>query len=556
MKKRMLLVSPNDFATTYGDFRHIEHLTGNTGRLLNVSLPTLASLTPKEHFDIKLIDENAEKIDFDQHYDIVGITGFPPQLFRAREISAEFRKRGALVVCGGTSASLSPDKWRSAADVLIIGEAERTWPEFIKDYLAGTVKPEYLESEKIELDLCTIPDYSGFSKEAIAQFAGGIVQTSRGCPFDCEFCDAIVFAGRKTRYKPIELIIAEVEQIQRLGLRYVYLADDNFGANRRKSKEILKALAEWNAKQARPMPFLTQLTIDLSNEPEFLELAAKAGLTKVFIGLETPSEESLKETHKMQNIRTNMRDGVRRFHEHGIEVAGGCIVGFDHDDLSIFRRQVQFFKDIGVPNVQVYPLNAPDGTPLKERMLREGRYKDWQHAKKTKYFSYFNSYTIEPAQMSLEQLQQGLYWLLWQLYDLDNFVDRVEVYLENFERSDKKHMLGITSYATHIGPKAVWNLIKHDKPGLTLVVRLCAYFGIKASKDERRALVRLVKAAKKSSHPQRWGIAISSFLTVINTRRMLIAQAPGIETTTYPTGPKPERAERPKRLDLPIVKGA
>jgi radical SAM superfamily enzyme YgiQ (UPF0313 family) len=552
MKKRLLLVSPNDFATTYGDFRHIEHLTGNTGRLLTVSLPTLAALTPDE-FEVRIIDENAEKVDFTERYDIVGITGFPPQLFRARELAEQFRARGTLVVCGGTSASLSPDKWRPIADVLIVGEAERTWPAFLADYLAGRHQAEYREAEKLDLALCPVPDYRGFSPRAIQRFAGGIVQTSRGCPFDCEFCDAIVFAGRKTRYKPIERIIDEIEQIVRLGLRYVYLADDNFGANRRKAKDILRALADWNARQPRPMPFLTQLTIDLAKEDEFLELAAKAGLTKVFIGLESPSVESLTETHKLQNVRTDMHEGVKRFQEHGIEVAGGCIVGFDHDDLSIFRRQVAFFTELGIPNVQVYPLNAPDGTPLKERMIREGRYLEWTTSENasSKFFSYFNSYTIAPKQMSIEQLQQGMYWLLWQLYDLDNFVERVRVYLEHYEASAEKDKLELPSWAARLGPSTFYKLLRHDKPGMMVVLRLLRYFVSAATPAERRALVKLVRYARASSHPQRWGIALSSFLTVLNTRAMLLAQAPGIETTTYPEG-QPVVAARP-RLDLPVV---
>ncbi len=132
MRRRLLLVSPNDFATTYGDLRHIGHIVGDTGRLLNVSLPTIAALTPPD-FEVRIVDENAEELDFTERWDIVGITGFPPQIFRARELAEQFRRRGALIVCGGTSVSLSPERWRDFADVLVIGEAERTWPRFIAD---------------------------------------------------------------------------------------------------------------------------------------------------------------------------------------------------------------------------------------------------------------------------------------------------------------------------------------------------------------------------------------------------------------------------------------
>lgn len=538
-EKRLLLVSPNDFATTYGDLRHIAHITGDVGRLLNVALPTLAALTPPE-IAVRIVDENVEPIDFGERWDVVGITGFPPQIQRAREIAERFRAAGSLIVCGGTSASLSPERWRDFADVLVIGEAERTWPIVCRDILAGRVEPEYRELSRPDLSLAPLPDYSGYRPEARRRFRGGIVQTSRGCPFACEFCDAIVFAGRKTRSKPIDLILAELDQLAAMGMRHIYLADDNFGAQRRESKAILEAIRGWNVRRARPMPLLTQLTIDLSEDEEFLRLAAEAGLTRVFIGLETPNEASLLEAKKKQNVRTDMRAGVRRFQEHGIEVLGGSMVGFDHDDLSIFRRHLEFFTEVGVASVQVYPVNAPDGTPLKERLVRAGRYVDWSESRAagTEHFSYFNSYTVVPEQMTVEQLRQGVYWLLWQLYDPARFADRLGRFFETFERSRVRAELDIPSGEQGArGPDLLWTawrVLRHDRDGLLLLVRLLRHLARDGEDGEAAALARVLAAAARSSHPQRWSLALGDFLTLINTRRMLRAQAPGIERTGYP----------------------
>ncbi|MBZ0120029.1 MAG: B12-binding domain-containing radical SAM protein [Sandaracinaceae bacterium] len=554
-KKRLLLLSPRDFATTYGDLRHVSHLTGDTGRLLNVALPTLAALVPRSELEVDIVDENALDLDPRARWDIVGITGFPPQLFRARELAARFRQQGSLVVCGGTSVSLSPERWQGVADVLVLGEAERVWPKLLRDYLDGRIDrsaPQtYQEHERLDLSLTPIPDYAPYGAAQLARFGGGIVQTSRGCPFECEFCDAIVFAGRKIRYKPIDTILAELEQLERLGMRYAYLADDNFGAGRKKAKEILRALRDFNRRRARPMPLLTQLTIDLAADEEFLELSAEAGLTRVFVGLETPSLESLRETRKLQNVRHDMREGVRRFQAHGIEVLGGSVVGFDHDGLDIFRRQLDFFTELGIPSVQVYPLNAPDGTPLKERMIREGRYLDWEtsSAARTQHFSYFSSFTIEPAQMSQDQLRQGIHWLLWRLYDWDAFPERLRVFFETYEEGSSDRKLAIPTRIDRLTPRALVHALANNRDSLMLLARLLRHLATDAEPAERRAFFRLIRHAARSSHPQRWSLAVSAFLTLVNTRRMLLEQVPGIAEATYPSAREPPPRPPP---DVPL----
>ncbi len=417
------------------------------------------------------------------------------------------------------------------------------------------MQPEYRETERPELSIAPLPDYSGFSPQAVRRFSGGIVQTSRGCPFECEFCDAIAFSGRRVRYKPVGRILQEIAQLDRLGMRHVYLADDNFGAGRAKAKEILTALAAWNAGRKRAMPFSTQLTIDLSRDDGFLALAARAGLSKVFIGLETPNEESLVETKKLQNVRTDMHEGVRRFQQHGLEVMAGSVVGFDHDDLSIFQRQFRFFMELGVVSVQVYPLNAPDATPLKERMVREGRYIDWSTAEaaRTRHFSYFNSHTIVPRQMSVEQLRQGMHWLLWKLYGWDNSTERLRRFFEVFAASPHRNGVTMPGGLDRLGPREVLGLVQNNRAALGMLGRIGVHAVRDGSGDERRALLQMIQLASRSTHPQRWQIAVNAYLTVLNTRRMLLAQVPDIARTGYPAAAS-SRPPPVASVALPIVR--
>ena len=302
-KKTILLIFPKNNSRTYDDISgDSKFLMKKPGGMVNVSLATVAALTPAE-FAVRIVDENIESIDYNEPYDLVGITGYSTQLHRAHEIAAEFSKRGVLVVCGGPSVSLSPERWRPFADVLIIGEAERIWPQFLTDYLLDSYQREYRETERFDLSISPIPDYGGYSRKSLKKYMMGIVQTSRGCPFDCEFCDVTVYVGRKMRYKPIENVIEEVAQLYKMRKsRFIFLADDNFSAGRSRAKKILIALRDWNWKQRKPVSFITQVSIDAAGDDEFLELAAEAGLTRVFIGIETPNISSLRESNKKQNI--------------------------------------------------------------------------------------------------------------------------------------------------------------------------------------------------------------------------------------------------------------
>jgi radical SAM superfamily enzyme YgiQ (UPF0313 family) len=372
-KKKLLLIEPGSALTfAFGEVSSLRKLFKRRGGIMNAALATIAALTPKDEFDITIVDEKLQDVDFEAHWDMVGVTAILTQYKRAREIIAEFTRRGVLVVCGGSSVSLSPERWRPYADVLIIGEAERIWPQFVADYLAGRHQKEYRETERFDLSISPVPDYSCFSEPVKGLYFIGIVQTSRGCPFNCEFCDVINYVGRKMRYKPLDTVMREIEQMRKMGFNVVFLADDNFPADRENATEILKALRDWNRRQRQRLSFFTQLSIDTARDDDFLHLAAEAGLLNVCVGIESPNIESLKEAGKFQNMRSDMISDLKKFQQFGIQVVGTTIVGFDHDDLSIFRQHLDFHKKSGVPKVQVFPLQAPDGSALKSASSKRG----------------------------------------------------------------------------------------------------------------------------------------------------------------------------------------
>ncbi len=524
MKKKILLIFPKPSALGYGNLKFISFLINKQGAMLNAGLAVIAALTPKSEFEVRILDEGIEDIDFNTHYDIVGITGYPTQFVRAKKIIREFRNRKTLVVCGGPSVSVSPELWRDLADVLIIGEAERIWPQFIKDYISGSHNPEYRETERFELTNTPIPDYSSIPKHVLNQYICGIVQTSRGCPFNCEFCDVIVYVGRKMRYKPLDRVLGEVEQLYKLGFKVIFLADDNFSAGIKSAKTILRALRDLNMKLKRPMSFATQLSIDIAQDEEFLELAAEAGLNNVHIGVETPNVESLKETGKLQNLQSDIIESIKKFQQHGIMVTTGCIVGFDNDDLSIFQKQFDFLKKAGVPRVRINSLHAPDGTPLKERMIKEGRYVDptIMPEEELERASTFNTFTIIPKQMSTQQLQQGIFWLYWKLYSPENFAERFKTFLDNFENSPKKDKLRIMK------PRP-------GKPFFGFAWRLLKYYLTDATPEEKQCLKEMIKAARKSSFPLSFGMAMNLFLDLKNSRDLVQVENPNIEQVSYPT---------------------
>lgn len=369
MGRSLYLINPKSEAPSYFGAEVFEHWGYAPAQgIADLALPTVAALAP-EGVEITLCDEYIQPIDFDVDVDYVGLTGKVTQAGRMIEVAEEFRRRGKTVILGGPFVSLSPDVLRPHCDVLVRGEMEGIADRFFADLLADRLDEEY-QGDRPDLSGSPVPRWDLYPNPRASL---GCVQTSRGCPFECEFCDVIQYLGRQQRHKAVEQILAELEELQRYGYRGVLLADDNFTVYRRRAKEVLSALAEWNSRQEQPLFFGTQVSIDAARDDELLDLCARAGLTWVFIGIETPNEESLRESRKRQNVGVDLVSQVQRFLDHGIAVAAGMIVGFDHDGPDIFERQFEFAMSSPIAIFSLGALVAPAATPLYDRMASSGR---------------------------------------------------------------------------------------------------------------------------------------------------------------------------------------
>ena len=387
----------------------------------NLSMPTVAGLTGPDH-EVTLCDENVDEIDFDVEADIVGVTGYIVHKQRMLEIADEFRRRGRFVVIGGPYASLCPEELRGRCDVLFVDEAEETWPQFLTDFANGEWHPEYRPHEKPDLTTSPTPR---FDLLKVDRYHAMTIQFARGCPFNCEFCDIIVVYGRRPRVKSVPQVMAEIAECHRLGATQVFLVDDNFIGNKKLAKELLRAIADWSAANDHPMYFNTEVSLNVAQDEELLDLLRAARFTTIFIGIESPRKASLLETHKTQNMRGDLVENIRKIQDYGIQVQAGMIVGFDHDDESIFEEQLRFIQDARIPVSMTGMLQAMPKTPLHDRMAKEGRLVGDSVGDQ---FVFSN---ILPKTMSRIELYKGYRELIADLYDFRNFRRRTLEFILN-----------------------------------------------------------------------------------------------------------------------------
>ncbi len=425
MARSIYLVNPAaDSATYYG----AELLAGSglpSGTAVaDLAAVTIAALAPSD-FEVAIGDENIAPIDFDHPAEWIGITGKVNQRRRMRAIADEFHRRGKRVIIGGPYASLSPEAMRPHCDVLVRGEAEEIGAGLFADLRSGRVRDEYV-GDKPDLALSPLPRWDLYANQRALI---GTLQTSRGCPFECEFCDVIQYLGRKQRHKPIANVLAELDQLYRHGYQTIFLADDNFTAYRRRCKELLEAVAWW--RREHQANFVTQVSVDAARDPELLDMCAEAGLIQVFIGIETTNEESLRETKKRQNLHVDLAEQVQLFIDHGISVMAGMIAGFDADGPDVFRQQYEFAMSTAVPIFSISALVAPDATPLHARLARDGRLiQDGDAVEGVPWDS-----NIRPQKMSAEELSDGLRRLCNAIYAPEAFGERTLRFIERFGRA-------------------------------------------------------------------------------------------------------------------------
>jgi radical SAM superfamily enzyme YgiQ (UPF0313 family) len=425
MAKKIYLINPQT-PENFWAMRGALDIVGKQKTLMqNTALLTLIALTPKD-LDIEYFfcDENVTLIDWDLPCDLVGITGYTLQSERIGAISTRFRQRGIPVAIGGIHATIRPESVENICDHLFIGEAEYTWPQFLRDWIQNTAKAVYKQESFVDIKDTPAPDISYIYAKDYHYFA---LQTSRGCPNHCDFCDVIRVSGRKYRSKSIDRIMFEVKNAQVWGAETIFFSDDNFVVNRKFTMELLQEIIKWNKTLDRPLSFSTQATVMIGEDDEIVKLFADARFSVIFLGLETINKDCLKEVNKGQMIRYDPFQVISRISSYGIIPFIGMIVGFDHDTPNVFKEIEDFLDKTASPFASISVLNAPNGTPLYERMRKDGRLvEDFQG------FWHLHSNFI-PKQMTTKDLYYGQKALFKKIYEPEYFERRMIGWLKNVQ---------------------------------------------------------------------------------------------------------------------------
>jgi radical SAM superfamily enzyme YgiQ (UPF0313 family) len=382
-----------------------------------LGLLTVAALCPK-NWTLKLIDRSfQELLDVDILWaDLVMVSGMRVQKDDISEILLRARTLGKRTIIGGPFASSEPDLLLALADHVVVGEPDEVFPEIAADLERGSAKRLYVIKEKPDVTRTPLPR---FDLLQIHEYASMSVQFSRGCPFQCEFCDIITIYGRKPRTKSPKQVMAELDALFALGWRdEVFIVDDNFIGNHKLALELARELGAWQAARGYPILFYTEASIDLAQRPELIEAMVKANFFYVFIGIESPSPKSLSEAKKYQNLRHDPLERIRFIQNQGLWVTAGFIIGFDSDPEDIFEQQRDFIENAAIPWAMAGFLQAPPTTPLFDRMLKEGRI--LMESTSTSNFDPPNFKTILP----LPFLLKGYREILGRLYDASAFYDR------------------------------------------------------------------------------------------------------------------------------------
>ena len=430
---KVYLINPK-FEPTIWAFEGLQPLTGTRFLTTPLGLATVAALTPAP-WQVEIADENVEPINFETDADLIGITAFNVQYQRALQIAEGFRARGKRVVFGGPYCSLFPEAFEGKGDYRISGEAKQIWPEFLNDFENGTAREFYLAQEKkVNLETSPTPRYELIRGPL---YNIHVLQTSRGCPFACEFCDIIVMDGRVPRTKTVEQVMTEVDHCVKQGAHYILFGDANFIGNMPFARKLLKALTEYSKKNDYPVEFCCELTFNVAHNKDLLELLQAANFYSVFIGIESPRRESLLETKKVQNTRRSIVEDIARIQSYHISVMAGMIVGFDSDDKLIFKEQFDFLKELGVPLTTCGTLMALPNTPLLKRLRAEGRLLDTEWTNLDGHGAADCNFI--PKQMTLEELRYGYNWLIRCLYRYDAYAERLVTLLGRFQNLNPEH---------------------------------------------------------------------------------------------------------------------
>ena len=422
---KILLIYP-EYPDTFWGFKHALKFVNKKAAFPPLGLLTVAGMLPHEH-DLKLVDMNVARLkDRDIKWcDIVFVSGMVVQKESAKKVIKKCKALGKRVVAGGPLFTVQHEDF-PCVDHFVLDEGEVTLPPFLEDLKTGHLKHIYSSDTRPDIRLAPVPKWDLIKQEKYSSMA---LQYSRGCPFDCEFCDIVVLNGRVPRTKSKEQVLEELEAIYRSGWREsVFIVDDNFIGNKRKLKEeILPAIIEWMQEKHLPFTFHTQASINLADDDELIDLMVKAGFSMVFIGIESPSKESLAECGKSQNESRDMEMAIKKLQNKGLEVQGGFILGFDSDPQSIFQDLINFVQKSGVVTAMVGLLNAPTGTRLYKRLKTENRITGSFSGNNTDLAINF------VPRMKMETLVSGYRRVVDTLYAPKQYYERIRVFLREYK---------------------------------------------------------------------------------------------------------------------------
>ena len=420
----ILLVCPQ-YPDTYWSFKHALKFVSKKAAHIPLGLITVASMLPHS-WNKKLIDLNiASLLDSDITWaDYIFISAMAVQSASVNRIIERCALLKARIVAGGPLFTEESEHF-GTVDHLVLNEAEITLPLFLKDLKTGNPKRVYRTTEFADITVTPLPDYSLLK---LQHYNTASLQYSRGCPFDCEFCDITALYGRKVRTKTPEQVIGELDALLNQGWKGgVFFVDDNFIGHKHKLKnELLPILIGWMELNRYPFQFTTEASINLADDPTLMNMMVRAGFGQVFVGIETPEELSLTSCNKLQNKKRNLIHSVKTIQQSGLEVSAGFIVGFDTDPPNIFQRQVDFIQQSGIITAMVGLLNAPRLSNLYKRLQAEGRILSKFTGDNTDF-----SMNFKPV-MDKNELMEGYRKILHDIYSAKSFYKRALVFLKHY----------------------------------------------------------------------------------------------------------------------------